>query len=176
MWVDVVHFARDNVDVRRGYAAGYVEGEPVSRHTRSIRIAASPADVWAAIVDVERWPAWASQFERLEPLDVGPLAQGSRVRVRPKGMPGAVWRVTDYQEGRSFTWASSVVPGVLLTGGHVVTTDGNRTVAEFWLEASGALDRLLAPLLRRTVFDRNTRRATEGLRGYMERRRLASVP
>ncbi|MGZ5410488.1 MAG: SRPBCC family protein [Aeromicrobium sp.] len=37
----------------------------MSRFARSIRIAVPSADVWAAIVDVEAWPAWASQFRSL---------------------------------------------------------------------------------------------------------------
>ena len=65
------------------------------------------------------------------------------------------------------TWASSLSPGVRMTAGHVVTTVGNGTDAEFWLEASGPLGTLLAPLLRRTVVSRNTRSATEGLKRYM---------
>jgi hypothetical protein len=140
----------------------------MSRLTRSIRIEAPVADVWAAIVDVEAWPAWARQFRRLERLDASPLAVGSRVRVTPKGMPGAVWQVTEYQEGRSFTWASSLSPGVRVTGGHAVAADGNGATAEFWLEASGLLGKLLTPVLRRTVFSRNTRSATEGLKRYVE--------
>jgi len=168
--------APDTVDVRCGYPAGYLRGEPMSRYGRSIRIGAPPADVWAAIVDVETWPRWASQFKRLERLDVGPLAPGTRVRVTPRGMPGAVWKVTDYEEGHSFTWASSLAPGVHLTGGHVITPDGNDTNAQFWLESSGVLGTLLAPLLRRTVFSRNTRSATEGLKIHMERGGDASVP
>jgi len=141
----------------------------MSRFARSIRIGAPSADVWAAIVDVEAWPAWASQFRRLERLDASPLAVGSRVRVTPKGMPGAVWRVTEYEEGLSFTWESSLLPGVHVTGGHTVAADGNDTDAGFWLEASGTLGKLLTPLLRRTVFSRNTRSATAGLKSYMER-------
>jgi len=137
--------------------------------TRSIRIEAPVADVWAAIVDVEAWPAWASQFRRLERLDASPLAVGSRVRVTPKGMPAAVWQVTEYQDGRSFTWASSLLPGLRVTGGHAVAADGNGATAEFWLEASGLLGKLLTPVLRRTVFSRNTRSATEGLKSYMKR-------
>jgi uncharacterized membrane protein len=124
--------------------------QSTSRYARSIRIGAPSANVWAAIVDVEAWPAWASQFRRLERLDASPLALGSRVRVTPKGMPGAVWQVTEYEEGRSFTWASSPLPGVRLIGGHVLAADGNGTKAEFWLEASGVLSTLLTPLLRRT--------------------------
>lgn len=141
----------------------------MSRIARSIHIRAPSTDVWAAIADIEAWPEWASQFRRLERLDASPLAAGSRVRVTPKGMPGAVWHVTDYQEGLSFTWASSLLPGMRVTGGHTVAVDGNETTAEFWLEASGALGKLLTPLLRRTVFSRNTRSATEGLKNYMER-------
>jgi hypothetical protein len=137
-------------------------------YARSIRINAPPAIVWAAIVDVETWPAWASQFRRLERLDAGPLALGSRVRVTPKGMPGAVWQVTEYEEGRSFTWASSLSPGVRLMGGHVVAADGDGTTAEFWLEASGTIGTLLTPVLRRTLFSRNTRSATGGLKTYLE--------
>jgi len=148
----------------------------MSKYARSIRIGAIPAAVWAAIVDVETWPTWASQFKRLERLDAGPLASGSRVRVTPKGMPGGIWHVTDYEEGRSFTWASSLGPGVVLTGGHVVTSDGDGTNAEFWLDASGILGTLLTPLLRRTLFSRNTRTATEGLKSHVERRGPASVP
>ena len=140
----------------------------MSRHARSIRIGAPPGDVWAAMVDVERWPVWASQFKRLERLDAGPLAAGSRVKVKPKGMPGSVWQVTEYEEGHSFTWASSLGPGILVTGGHEVTANGNGTNAEFWLEAGGPLGRLLGPLLRRTVFSRNTRSATEGLKSHLE--------
>jgi hypothetical protein len=68
----------------------------MSRYARSINIGVPPADVWAAMVDVERWPVSASQFRRLERLDAGPLAAGSRVRVKPKGMPGSVWQVTEF--------------------------------------------------------------------------------
>jgi hypothetical protein len=148
----------------------------MSRYARSIGIEAPPADVWATIVDVERWPVWASQFKDLERLDPGPLAAGSRVRVRPKGMPGSVWQVTDYREGSSFTWASSLGPGTLVTGGHELTADGDGTNAEFWLEATGPLGKLLGPLLRRTVFSRNTRSATEGLKRHIETHGVASVP
>src|SRR3972149_8090737 len=108
----------------------------MSRYARSIHIEAPPADVWAAIVDVETWPAWASQFKHLERLDAGPLAPRSRVRVRPKGMPEAVWQVTDYEEGRSFTWASSLAPGVRVIGGPVRAPAGDATDAGFLIAAS----------------------------------------
>jgi uncharacterized membrane protein len=140
------------------------------RFARSIQIDAPRADVWAVMMDIEAWPTWASQFERLERLDPVPLAKGSRVRVRPKSLPAATWEVTEYEEGRSFTWASTLGPGVRLTGGHVVTPDGDSTRAEFWLEAAGGLGRRLEPILRRTTFSRNTTNATEGLKRHVEGR------
>lgn len=147
-----------------------------TRFARRIHIAASPAEVWAALVDVEAWPAWASQFKRLERLDQGPLTAGSRVRVRPNGMTGSVWSVIEYDPGRAFTWESALVPGLRVTAGHELTPDATGTVAEFWLEAGGALGTLLSPLLRATVFSRNTRNATTGLKSLIERRGLASEP
>lgn len=145
----------------------------MSRVARSVRIEAPSTDVWAALIDVETWPAWAAQFKRLERLESGPLASGSLVRVRPKRMPGAVWKVTEYKPGRSFTWASRLAPGLRLIGGHELTSDGSGTKAEFSLEASGALGALLWPILRRTIFSRNTRSATDGLKRYIESRSSA---
>ena len=47
------------------------------------RIGRPTADVFAAIVDVERYPEWliASGIVRVERLDPGPLAAGSRLRI-----------------------------------------------------------------------------------------------
>jgi hypothetical protein len=142
----------------------------MTRFARSIQIEAPVADVWAVMMEVETWPAWASQFARLERLDGGPLALGSGVRVRPKGQPASVWHVTEFDAGRSFTWASDLMTGLRVTGGHALTPHDKATDAEFWLEASGVLGSLLSPVLRRTIFSRNTRSATEGLKRHMEAR------
>jgi carbon monoxide dehydrogenase subunit G len=47
------------------------------------RIARPVADVFAAIVDIEHYPDWliASGIVRVERLDTGPLAAGSRLRI-----------------------------------------------------------------------------------------------
>jgi uncharacterized protein YndB with AHSA1/START domain len=140
----------------------------MARTAHRSHIDAPPADVWAALADLERWPMWASQFTRLERLDAGPMALGSRVRVRLRAMPGAVWEVTEHEAGHLFTWVSSPVPGLRLTGGHVITPVGSGATAEFSMEASGPLGTVLAPILGRGVFARNTRTAAEGLKRYVE--------
>lgn len=47
------------------------------------RIERPPADVFAALADVEGWPAWliASGIVRVERLDAGALVSGSRLRI-----------------------------------------------------------------------------------------------
>ncbi|MEA2620328.1 MAG: Polyketide cyclase / dehydrase and lipid transport [Chloroflexota bacterium] len=46
-------------------------------------IARPPGEVFAALTDVERYPVWliASGIVRVERLDAGPLAAGSRLRI-----------------------------------------------------------------------------------------------
>lgn len=147
----------------------------MSRFARTIHINAPRNDVWRVMMDIEAWPAWASQFKRLERLDSGPLALGSRVRVRPTRLPASVWVVTEFATEQSFTWESTMSPGVRLVGGHVLTPDGSGTNAEFSLEATGPLGKLLNPILRRTFFTRNTKSATDGLKRQVEDRRPEAV-
>jgi len=48
-----------------------------------VRIARPVGEVYAALIDVERWPAWliATGIVKVERLDDGPLRAGSRLRV-----------------------------------------------------------------------------------------------
>jgi hypothetical protein len=48
-----------------------------------VRIERPAGDVYAALIDVERWPAWliATGIVRVQRLDDGPLRAGSRLRV-----------------------------------------------------------------------------------------------
>ena len=140
----------------------------MARVVNRVEIGAPAPTVWGQITNVEAWPKWAPQMKRLERLDSGPLHLGSRVRVRPKRLPANVWTVTEFEDGRMFTWASSLLPGMRLSGGHELTPDGDLTSTEFWLDASGPLGGLVGPILRRTLFRRNTRNATEGLKRHIE--------
>ena len=113
----------------------------------------------------KRHPRLALGFDHLAPLG----ALGTRVRVKPHGMPAANWTVTEFESGRLFTWTSALAPGMRVWGGHELRAAGDETDAEFWLDAGGLLGSLLSPVLRRTLFARNTRSATEGLKRHTER-------
>lgn len=51
-----------------------------------VRIGRPPAEVFAHLTDVERWPEWliASGIVRVERLDGGPLAEGSKLRIQQR--------------------------------------------------------------------------------------------
>ena len=141
----------------------------MARVERTVPINATPLGVWETLADVEGWPAWASYMKSLKRQDGGALRLGSRVRVTPKGIPGSVWTVTEYDPPRSYTWTTRLVPGLHLEGGHVVEARGDGATATFSLASTGPLGALLSPLLE-IVFRRNTRLAAAGLKGYCEGR------
>ena len=86
----------------------------------TVDIAASPARVWAVMCAIERWHEWTASIRSVERLDAGPIGPRSRARVRQPRLPAAVWEVTDWNEGKGFTWVSRA-PGVRVTGDHQVT-------------------------------------------------------
>src|SRR5579859_5797691 len=90
---------------------------------QSAEIRAEATSIWATIVDVERWSEWTRSIDKVERLDHGASGIGSRARVRQPRIPVAVWTVTEFEPGRSFTWVSRAF--------------GIRSVATHWLEPRG---------------------------------------
>ena len=94
----------------------------------STNIRAETNDVWAILVDVERWPEWTRSVERIERLDSGEFGIGSRLRVRQPRVPVAEYTVTEFRPGRSFTWVGESF-GIRSAAGHAVEPDRNGTVS-----------------------------------------------
>src|SRR5580704_10949207 len=81
-------------------------------------------------------------------LEGGPFAIGSSAHVRqPKLLP-AVWRVTELQNGRNFTWTTRS-PGLRMTAGHLIEPQGAGSRVELTFELSG----LIAPVASRLYGD-----------------------
>jgi uncharacterized membrane protein len=114
--------------------------------------------VWALTLDVERWPSLTPTITSVERLDDGPLAIGSRARLRQPGQRPTVWTVTELEPGRRFAWAARVF-GVRMTGAHGLTPAGAgcRNHLSLQLEGRGAgvLGRLAGRRLARAIATEN---------------------
>lgn len=141
------------------------------RYTRTDTIAARPADAWAVLVDVERWPDWTASMREITRLDSGPLRLGSTARVRqPTGRP-MIWTVTELDSERSFTWTAST-PGIRFTGYHQLTPAGSGVQAVLTFTLTGPmawLGRMLAGSRIRRYVDMEA----DGLKRQSEHRAAA---
>ena len=84
-----------------------------------IDVEAPVEQVWKVLLEVERWPEWATTVTSVQRLDDGPVAVGSRVRVEQPRIPPTEYVVTELEPGRSFTWVATG-PGVRTTARHLL--------------------------------------------------------
>lgn len=109
----------------------------------------SPAQrVWDVLIDVDRWPEWTPTIDRVERIDKGPFQVGSRTTIRQPKLPRATWKVTELQNGHSFTWVASG-PGRKTIAQHSVVPDASGCTVTLSLEQTGVVGVLAARIWRR---------------------------
>ena len=110
------------------------------------RRSSAPVDrLWSTISDVRNWGRWLPTVDAVTPHEPDRADEvGRSYTVEQPGLPKAVWTITDWQEGRSFTWESTQ-PGIRSVGTHVVRPNGDGTATiELGITWSGPL----APIIR----------------------------
>jgi uncharacterized membrane protein len=111
---------------------------PSADFIKTIEIAAPADRIWKVMTDVAQWPGWTASVTTVKRLDAGPFDVGSRARVKqPKLLP-AVWSVTAFDAGRSFTWMSRM-PGLRILGSHRVESIGDRSRVTLSIGFTGVL-------------------------------------
>jgi uncharacterized membrane protein len=141
-------------DITDGHGGGTLRGTlSVMRYEKTIEINAPTDAIWSVISDVAKWPEWTASIREVELLAPQPLRLGSRVKVRQPKLPTAVWEVTDFQPGRSFTWVNRS-PGMTSTGVHEIVGTADKPRVRLMIDQSGPLSfvaRLFLPTTRRYV-------------------------
>jgi hypothetical protein len=74
---------------------------------------------WSALAAVTTYPRWTTSMTAVEPLDGPELRVGRRFRIRQPGLPVVVWRVSEVDDGTSFSWRADS-PGVHTVAYHRV--------------------------------------------------------
>ena len=67
-----------------------------------LRINCPPAQVFARLIDVDRWPQWGGNLVSMEQISAGPLQVGSQYRQVTRG---------GHEPGESIVEVTEVVPG-----------------------------------------------------------------
>jgi uncharacterized protein YndB with AHSA1/START domain len=136
-----------------------------------VDIARSPEEVFAVVTDPSRLPEWQPMVVRAEPLQEGPVRQGTRLRevrrVRGKELE-QILEVAELEPPRRF--GLRVVEGPLPVHGDLVFSPdgrgGTRLRVHAYGRARGAM-RLLEPLLALGI-RREFRRQYRSLKGLLE--------
>ena len=132
----------------------------------SIDIAASPERVWHVMSDTDRWHEWTPSVTSIRRLDGRPFAVGSRAVIRQPKFPPALWKITEIEPGRSFTWVSTA-PGVRVAAKHWVDRTAAGSRATLSLEYFGVLGGVIGRLTRK-ITERYLAMEANGLKARSE--------
>lgn len=107
----------------------------------------APVDVvWQLTTDVTAWPTYMPTVTSLQRLEDGPLRLGASARIKQPGQRAAIWRVTEFEPGRRFSWRSER-RGVTMIGTHTVEPEGNGSRNVLTITMTGPLTPVLGPLM-----------------------------
>lgn len=100
----------------------------------------APVDVcWLVMSDVERWHEWTPSISRIEVMDGKALRQGAKVRIIQPKIKSYEWTVTEWEEGRSFTWESASWGLQLLASHTLIPQADGRCLADLRLSFRGPI-------------------------------------
>lgn len=104
---------------------------------------ASPQQVWRLWADVERWPSWNHDLERIA-LD-GPFAAGSRIVMTPVGQEPVELRIAEASEPERFVDEADLGEIVVRTTHRVECLDDERMRVVYRMEITGPQADTLGP-------------------------------
>jgi uncharacterized membrane protein len=114
--------------------------------------------VWGLTVDLEGWPSVTPTVTSVERLDDGPVAVGSRARLKQPGRRAAVWTVSRFEPNAHFEWGTTVLGMRMVAGHHLEGVDGgtrNRLTLELSGFGSGPMGKLIGRRITEAIATEN---------------------
>jgi uncharacterized protein YndB with AHSA1/START domain len=128
-----------------------------------------PADVFAAIVDLESFPRWNPTTKSARRLSPGEIGEGSRFELTIRGFGKTVQELRGFDRDRRVT----LVPHIeALSGGHTFVLspeDGRTRVDHELVMTPRGVWRLMAPVMP-MIGRRNLRQTATALKAWVEKR------
>jgi polyketide cyclase/dehydrase/lipid transport protein len=109
---------------------------------------ATPDQLWARYADPASWPAWDDGTESV--TVEGPMAVGTRGRLKPKGGPTTTFEFVEVEPGRGFTDVTRL-PLARLEFSHRIEPHGDATRFTHRITITGPLSPLFARVVGRNV-------------------------
>ncbi|GIJ35374.1 SRPBCC family protein [Micromonospora sediminimaris] len=104
---------------------------------------AEVATFWRTVSDVDRWAELLPTIDEIRRIDdAGPVAVGSRFRIRQPGLSAATYEITDWRPGAGFTWVART-PGVRTRASHELLPEGSATRLRLSIDWAGPAARLV---------------------------------
>lgn len=111
------------------------------------RVTADTTTTWGVISRLDDWHRLLPTVDDVTRVGpVGPVAIGSRFRLRQPGLPPAVYVVTEWEPEKGFTWESAA-PGVRAIATHTLRSEGGATTLRLGIEWTGPGTPLMRLLL-----------------------------
>jgi Polyketide cyclase / dehydrase and lipid transport len=114
-----------------------------SEHSMETTVA--PEAIWRLWADVERWPQWNADIERIELR--GPFAPGATIAMTPRGAETVELRIAEAVEGEMFVDEADLEGTVIRTLHRIERVDGDRSRVVYRLEATGPAAEQLGPAI-----------------------------
>jgi uncharacterized membrane protein len=112
------------------------------KYTYRVDIDAPAETVWAVWADVPTWSAWTKTVASAGWVGDSGLEVGHKVRLRAPALQSSVWKITEVDPGRSFTWETRS-PILSIAAGHVIVPRDTGVTVELSADFTG----VFAPLV-----------------------------
>ena len=114
-------------------------------HEDSVETTASPAAIWRLWEDVDGWPSWNGDIERIE-ID-GPFESGSTITMTPFGQDAVVLRLAEVSEGELFVDQAELSDIVIRTVHRIDRVGSGRVRVVYRMEITGDPAEVIGPQL-----------------------------